>query len=361
MISSRVLFFLAVLSLPFKGISQNVEIIINPILPYQKSAFNIVVINTGNNGNYRFRSTLINSKGQECFVESGVQFLRKGSNLVNSSTLQSYSSNFLSSNFLINYNINQSIPPLNYTQCIDVFSLDERRPSSKFCEDLRASDIVYLEPIYPKNDLIVSEIRPTFSWFIPGFERLSFDYKVKLVQKEGNEMKSIRRNFPIFEITTATTTINFPQGAESLKNGNEYVWQVEAFLGGEFVIASNPIVFKEKSVDLTIDIPKDISFVEINEIQSNVELLAVGDFKFKFFEEIANNSLLGAVKEVNSGKDLDFEYIENTKIGENKFVLEIDKLVYLKHNQLYNLSLTSSQDQKEYKLLIRYINPDYIK
>jgi hypothetical protein len=345
----------------FKGNSQSIEAVINPILPYQKSAVNLLIINTGDEGYFTFSSSIKSLKGVWLMEERGLIYLRKGSNFVTARDVDQYQLDFISNEFQDQFSVLQSIPPLSYNQCIQLTSMSEGQNVFEGCQIHSANDLLFVQPIYPSNDLMVSESRPNFSWIIPGYDNFPFEFKVKLVEFTGNSLKSLRRNIPVFDVSTKSNQLEYPFGANGLENGKQYAWEIEVLLNNDVVTVSQPLSFVSETVEILSDIPKEMSFVLINSIESNVELYALGDFRYKFLEVFSGNKLIGKLIDLESGKVIDLDYEIMTTIGENKFIIELDKIVYLKHNHNYSLILHSELEKKDYFLSIRYINPDYVK
>jgi hypothetical protein len=149
-----------------------------------------------------------------------------------------------------------------------------------------------------------------------------------------------------------------------LENNQSYAWQLTLNYQGEKVISSEPWRFRYKEQDSLIDIPRNLSYVDITELEDGATLYAVGEFKFKYpSEEETNISVKLYEHYKENGKNKAVDLTENSFIvnrGVNKFELDLKEQVYLKHLKEYRIQL-ETKDGKNYRFYIKYVNPDYIK
>ncbi len=272
---------------------------------------------------------------------------------------------FIDTDFQAYYQ-NGVLPPFDYKICYQAYFASDLNSKSEECQDVLASDFISILPLYPGEEEVLYSQNPFFSWSNMLATDLNKTYNFKLVEKEvgQNAHTALRRNLPIvYQQQLLTTSLDYPVDAPPLKNNEEYAWQIELNLNGKTFARSDAFSFIYKESDEYIEIPRDLSYVDIKRVKQGSQLYAVGEFKFKYQSESESALKLRLFSLKNEKrKELKLEADEIlVDKNLNKLKLDLKDQVYLKHKADYLLSIKDISSGKEYSLNIIYINPDYIR
>jgi hypothetical protein len=341
---------------------QNLQIVLDPIVQNSNgSIFNLTLINNSDySGTVKLSAVLKTIKGnillkQEAFIDiASKEFKRVDKYAVNTV--------FIENRFSELYQPGFSLPPYDYLLCVNAGFVNDLSVRSEDCIEYLASDFISLIPVSPPNDEIIYHAQPTFSWIntVTG-NNYSYNFKLVKVNSSQNANVAVRRNQPIVEIVDLSqTNLEYPSDANPLKNGEKYAWQLGIQVGGIEVAKSDAFSFVYKDEDVLIDIPRDLSYVDIKEVPNGAELYAVGVFKFRYKSKF-DGKLEVYLYDIDKDKWISLE--ENTLEilkGDNKFDFDLKNQVYLKHKKVYKLKFIDN-NQKIYFMNVKYLNPDYLK
>ncbi len=348
--------------------AHNIQLLLDPInSAQQNSLFNLSIVNqSAYPGQLTLQATLQSRRGKKLMVErttvninaNEIKSLR-GSN-VEAQTL------YKDAAFSRLYQQGVGLPPMNYVLCVQVQAIGDRSIRSEECIEYNATDFVNLLPLYPSEEGEIFESRPVFSWAdFSGMEGYTYDFKLVGLDQDENANAALRRKMPLVHINNLQTNqLLYPADAQPLENNKSYAWQLTLNYQGEKVISSEPWFFRYKEQDSLIEIPRNLSYVDITELEDGATLFAVGEFKFKYPSEEETEIQAKLFEHYKkSGKNKKVELTDNSfevERGVNKFELDLKEQVYLKHLKEYRIQL-ETKDGKNYRFFIKYVNPDYIK
>jgi hypothetical protein len=351
----------------FSANSQNFQLLLDPINPFQKqSLFNLSVINSsGYSGQINLKATLKNRRGKVLMTQELIDVISPNESKSIRGQRDNLNERFVDNDFERLFTTNNQLPPMNYVLCVEVIATGELKTTTQECIDYQASDFLNIVTIYPPDEEVIYDPRPQFNWLDLNLGT-NYNYQFKLVElKEGqNKNAALRRNNPIVVNNEITSNqAQFPSDAVPLSNNSKYAWQLSISYKGELLSRSEPSTFTYKDEIEYIEMPRNLSYVDITEIESGANLFAVGEFKFKFPSDVKNN-LTAELFELKKDKKKSIELNENqfdVNLGVNKFELDLKDQVYLKHLKKYELLLKDSKSGMSYQMTITYVNPDYIK
>lgn len=358
------LLLLAIFSCSY-SYGQQLQLLLDPINPFQKqSLYQLSILNNSDySGQLNLKATLKNRRGKVLMVQELTESIAsnasksiRGNNVTPRTT-------YIDADFNRLYQQSNQLPALNYVLCIDAHGIGDLGSKVQECIEYQASDFINITAVYPPNEEIIYDQRPLFTWFDLGN---SYTYNFTLVEvEEGqNENVALRRNAPIVSTDNLSEQqLLFPADAQALENEKEYAWQLTLVAGGEIITRSEPFHFTYKESEQYIDIPRNLSYVDITEIENGATLYAVGEFKFKFPSHL-ENELSISLFEPKKSKQKKLDLPENqftVEKGVNKFELDLKDQVYLKHLKTYRLSVADTKNKKTYQFSVIYVNPDYIK
>lgn len=347
--------------------AQNFQLLIDPINSVgTTSIINLSIINNSTySGQVALTASLRTRRGSELLrQEATVEISANGMTSVRGSIVNPQTT-FIDASFDEIYNAGSNLPPLNYVLCITAGAISDTKLKSQECTEYNAADFINILPLYPAEEAVLFEQRPLFSWMDMSSQGgYTYNFKLVELEKRQNSNAALRRNNPIIiKNNLQESQLLFPSDANSLKNSTSYVWQVGLNYQGEEVATSEPWIFTYKEEDSLVEIPRNLSYVDITELQSGVTLYAVGKFKFKYPSDI-NSSLEAKLyeqkkkgREEKELNDNQFE-VEN---GVNKYELDLKEQVYLKHLNDYIIIINDKIEKQTYQFKIKYVNPDYIK
>lgn len=365
---SRLLFLsLLFFSIANTSNSQNFQLLLDPITTVgTASIINLSIVNNSTySGQVAISASLRTRRGNELLrQETTVDIVANGMTSVRGSIVNPQTT-FIDAGFDQIYNAGSNLPPLNYVLCITANAISDAKIKSQECTEYSASDFVNILPLYPAEEAELYEKRPLFTWMDMNNQRgYSYNFRLVELEKGQNSNAALRRNSPIIiKNNLQENQLFFPSDAEGLKNNASYAWQVSLNYQGEEVATSEPWTFRYKEEDSLIEISRNLSYVDITELQSGVTLYAVGEFKFKYPSDI-KNELTAELYVVKKKRKKKKELNENrflVELGVNKFELDLKEQVYLKHLTDYQLILKDKKTKQSYQFTIKYVNPDYIK
>lgn len=350
------------------SVCAQITVILNPLKPIGQT--NLINLSLVNNTNYSGPATIVatlrSAKGNVLMVQKAIRkIVANNITIINGS--KNVETNFIDYGFKKQYELTNGLPPLNYTLCVNVKGTDNPIISGEACNNYLASDILTLAPIYPGVGDVIFEQRPPLHWMLAGVPPGFFSYNIRLTKVMGDENpnKSIKRN-PLYINKSNVNEMHliYPIDATELEMGAEYAWQVEVSKDREIIMKSDVWVFAVEDTNKFIEIPKNLSYVDIDEIDEGSQLFAVGCFKFKFIEEYNSNELKVRLYSRKKDQQKEIELPDNTfqvDLGVNMYKLDLSDQVYLKHLDEYTLRITEENTGRSYSLNILYVNPDYVK
>jgi len=348
--------------------AQNFQLLLDPINSSQQtSLFNLSIVNQSTySGQLSLQASLQSRRGKKLLVE------RTTVN-IHSNEIKSLRGHHVEAQTIYKdaafdqlYTQGVGLPPMNYVLCVQVQAIGDRSFQVEECIEYNATDFVNLLPLYPSDEGEIFESRPVFSWAdLSGVEGYTYNFKLVGLDQDENANAALRRKMPLVHINNLQSNqLLYPADAQPLENNQSYAWQLTLNYQGEKVITSEPWRFRFKEQDSLVEIPRNLSYVDITELEDGATLFAVGEFKFKYPSEEETNIKVKLYEHYKkNGKNKPVDLTENSfevKRGVNKFELDLKEQVYLKHLKEYRIQL-ETKDGKNYRFFIKYVNPDYTK
>ncbi|MEQ8908168.1 MAG: hypothetical protein RIC95_03170 [Vicingaceae bacterium] len=347
--------------------AQDVQLLLDPVSTVQKhSIFSLSLVNQSNfSGQVALTATLQSRGGKPLLKQEALVEVRANEmTSVRGSEVQPQTL-YIDPEFEALFNQSIGFPPLNYALCVEANYIGDRRGVAKECIEYRVSDFINLIPIYPTEGAKLYEQRPLFTW-MDASPQSGYTYDFKLVQLEigQNPNGALRRNLPVvFNTNVQGNQLMYPADAARLQNNQKYAWNVTLNYQGEKVATSDSWEFSYQEEDSLIEVPQNLSYVDITKTKSGTELYAVGKFKFKYSSNV-NTVLKAKLYDLNKKEKQEKELEVNSfkvNTGLNKFDLDLKDQAYLRHLKDYQLIITDEKSKKIYSLQIKYVNPDYVK
>jgi len=359
-------FALIILILFSQESKAQLQLLLDPVNSVQTaSLFNLSLLNnSAASSQIVLTASLRSKRGKELMRQTlTVEATANGMNSVRG--VQATQTTFFDSQFQSLYESTGTLPPLNYVLCVTATSRSDQNLRTEEYTNYEATDFINLTALYPSEDIKIYEQRPQFNWMdlVPN---AAYTYNFRLVEVEPgqNPNAAMRRNSPIVsKENLSEKQLLFPSDAKPLENKKTYAWQLDINYQGEKVATSDAWQFTYEEEPEYIDFPKDLSYVDITELERGASLYAVGEFKFKYPSDIKNElevELFELKKDQKKKIELK-EYQFPVKLGINKYELDLKEQVYLKHLKNYSLILKDRQTKQSYQFSVKYINPDYIK
>jgi len=357
---------LGILTLFSNQSNAQLQLLLDPVNSVQTSSlFNLSLVNSSSSSSQVVLTASLRSKRGKELMRQTLTIDSEANGMKSVRGVQATQTTFFDNQFQSLYQSNGTLPPLNYVLCVTANSRSDQNLKTEECTNYEATDFINLTALYPSDDLEIYEQRPQFNWMdlVPN---AAYTYNFRLVEVAAgqNPNAAMRRNSPIVsKENLREKQLLFPSDAPPLENKKTYAWQLDINYQGEKVATSDAWQFTYEENIEYIDFPKDLSYVDITELERGASLYAVGEFKFKYPSDISNElevELFELKKDQKKKIELT-DYQFTVKLGINKYELDLKEQVYLKHLKDYSLVLKDRQTNQSYQFSIKYINPDYIK
>lgn len=346
--------------------AQGFQLVLDPVHPFQKgSLFNLTLMNSSNySGQLQLKASLKSRRGKVLLVQETLQQINVGeSKSIRGEGLQ-YQVIQSDAEFAQLYQQNGQLPPMNYVLCIDLRATGDQALQSQECIEYQAADFLNITPVYPPEEGEIGEQRPQFNWLNPVQGPYTYDFRLVKLKDGQQPNAAMRRNIPMISMDGLTNTqLLFPSDALPLENEAQYAWQVGINFNGEKVTQSEASTFTYRESIEYIDIPTELSYVDIGKVQAGATLYAVGEFKFKYSSDIETTLAIELFDIKNTEKEkLELEERAfSVEKGLNKYELDLKEQVYLRHLKDYVLIIKDQKTNNSFQLIVKYVNPDYIK
>jgi len=261
--------------------------------------------------------------------------------------------NYLNQNIAEIERLTLSLPPGNYEFCISLrcatadcngLGKSPFKAETALCQTVKVEPPTPLVLTYPENQAKTSQLKPTLSWIPPGpiaqSSKLSFIITLVEMNKGQSRLDAIKRNRPLLRKTGhSLTSLMFPLDLNSLEMGHKYAWQVEAWVGDQWISTSEVWEFeiekpkKEEKEDV-------FNYVLIQKMDKTVHEMN-NILRFIYKEPFKGNPVtLKLTDEKGKEVKLDEPKIE-AKYGENKYSIDLRPYL-LKEDKTYTLQLINS-------------------
>lgn len=232
------------------------------------------------------------------------------------------------------------------------------------CMYHKSADVFLINLVDPEDNARIYEYNPALSWAVnyPFAAALSYRLRVAEIRKGQNATSAIARNNPVFdERNLAQMSLVYPLYAKPLQKNQPYAWTVSAYYKGILLGSAETWRFIIIEDSLLRGIPKDPSYVAIQMETGKYNLYAPGILKLKYnLKELMTDSLSLRLLDKKQKEVRLKDSILHAVHGDNRFILDFKKDQPLKHLQPYTLLITS-QTGNVYRILFKYVNPEFLK
>lgn len=217
---------------------------------------------------------------------------------------------------------------------------------------------IWLE--FPENKAELEDKSPLFSWGSSalggGYGDLRYHILVVELFPGQSLQEAVKRNMPLMQLRDEVmTTAYYPVTSRPLEIGKRYAWQVSASKG-KFLLGSTSVwEFTLLEDSLIIDVNKDQPHVDLNNFVVGEQIYAVGEIKLRYYEQRSADTLhLKLLDEKEKQIELPAKEM-SLRMGENRFTLELDDKIRLKHGARYTLHVLYKN--KLTKVPFMYVDP----
>lgn len=298
-------------------------------------------------------------------LESRAVRINPGANALTSFNVSISKINYLNKNISEIERLTLSLPPGSYQYCVylrcatvgcDGLGTPPFDLEKIYCTNVQVEPPTPLQLAYPGNESKIKETRPGLNWIPPGpiVQSSKLNYIITLVEmnEKQNRMDAIKRNRPLLRKRGhSLNTLMFPLDLNELEVGKSYAWQVEAWVGDQWLSTSE--VWEFEIVQDTIkeeNIPKVQSYINIEKQHGEAKYYAKQVLKLKYLHRGMSGSLS---VEVQGSKN---EVLQTEKLnlsrGENYFSIELPQQNGYKEGDQYSALITNSEGKS---FLIKFI------
>jgi len=250
----------------------------NPYLLKSESVYDLNIISSENQSVTVKLFGAIRKEGREVVqLESRPVAINPGANALSSFNVSSQRKNYLNKNILEIEQLTTTLPPGNYEICVylrcatpDCSGLG-RTPfdaEAVYCQQVKVEPPTPLLLSYPEDGAKLKIKKPTLSYIPPGpiaaSSKLSYTVTLVKLNKGQHKVDGVKRNRPLLRKTGhSLTSLMYPLDLADLEVGERYAWQVEAWVGDQWISTSEVWEFsieEEKEEQDSVD----ISYVLIN-------------------------------------------------------------------------------------------------
>lgn len=204
--------------------------------------------------------------------------------------------------------------------------------------------------IDPAPEDIICNTRPSLTWQPPMPIDIQTRYRVILCEKKGDQtdIEAITYNVPIINVASIPSSkLFYPGSSPELRKGQEYVWQVTAYMGNTILTKSEIWTFTVKCEEEKPD-PGTESYRELSEDPGGV-YIAKRYLRFGFTNPYSEGDLnFSIVATSDNAREL-------TKIPRLKMVTGLNR---------YSIDLSENRafkDGQEYMLTVRLASGRLLK
>lgn len=267
-------------------------------------------------------------------LESRPVKINPGANALTSFNVASSRINYLNKNIMEIERLTLSLPPGNYEYCVymrcatsgcDGLGSPPFDIEKIYCIKVNVEPPTPLQLAYPNDKAEVCQTRPNLNWIPPGpiVQSSKLNYFITLVEmkEKQNRVDAIKRNRPLLRKKGhSLNNLMFPLDLNALEVGKKYAWQVEAWVGDQWLSTSEVWEF-EICKDSIIKEEVDTSYVLINENKDIHQFKGVLHFIYK------EKNKEGAIKyELINSKGRKVQMVTDSleaNYGENKYSIDL--------------------------------------
>lgn len=254
------------------------------------------------------------------------------------------------------------LPPGGFEYCVSLNVYRDPQETVSDCQGMNVITEVLLEPIYPRNNEVIDEVKPNLSWVLMGMPSTDVDFKIRLVdlKTKQNPNEALRRNAALIGTTVSNQSIlNYPFNIEELIPGSTYVWQVQASFKGIEVATSEAVKFSI-SKDTTEEVfPKSISYLEIDKLPDSTYCYAIDVLKVYCTKDKIADTLFLNFSDKN-GNEVEYlnQKIISLKDGENWLKIPFSDIKGIKHKDILFINISDQNNLKLRTLKVRYLKSE---
>lgn len=339
------------------------------ITPDNMWGFTVQSMETGNT-NCRIDGSIVFRQSAHSIKYSFRYTLKPGVNQFDPSVISpqwTYSSTALKELFTYH----SVLPQGTYRYCVTV---TPDVPGGEYAGEGKVDDCIYKQSkdlfsitlVNPENNAKLYEFNPALSWVAtyPFVNELTYKIRIAEIKEGQNTENAIVRNNPIYaENNLVSNSIVYPVYAKPLRVWQPYAWTVDAFYKGILLGGAQPWKFTIIEDSLFKSIPKESSYIDVNNDKGSNTYYAVGNVKFRYHETdfLKNELAISLVRD--NGKTNPKELKWAVDRGDN--FQTIDLLDHnFKHGETFEVNIVyknARSEQFTQKIKYKYVNPDFIK
>jgi len=297
-------------------------------------------------------------------LESRSLAINPGANALSAFNVSSQRKNYLNKNILEIEQLTTTLPPGNYEICVylrcvtaDCSGLG-RTPfdaEALYCQQVKVEPPTPLLLSYPEDGAKLKIKKPTLSYIPPGpiaaSSKLSYTVTLVKLNKGQNKVDGIKRNRPLLRKTGhSLTSLMYPMDLADLEVGEKYAWQVEAWVGDQWMSTSEVWDFEIEEEKEEVE-EEVFNYVKVKKNDSRI-YTTKEKLRFLYIEEYLAGSL---DYKILDEKDKNVTPKKELKVvkGENRFEIDLVKEL-MEPNTVYRLIIFSKKGEK-YVLKFRSI------
>lgn len=286
----------------------------------------------------------MSGQGMVLQMETSNHVISPGTNVFNRANVNIVKKRYLNQDVSAYESVSKSLPIGNYEYCIRIICRDE----SSVCEEslqyeqvqtrCEPFNIIGTTPLMlntPKDEDVIKELRPNFTWIPPmpigNAQEVTYSLTlVELISDQTGE-EGIQKNRPLHKQEgIPSISLAFPSTLDDLKPGHKYAWRVEAFFN-KLNIGTSEVwefeIFKPEEPPKYIQLSKSANS-SLYRFKSHEELYFVykGEYSNDEFSiSIFNTEVNKTIENVLIDVDLR-ESGSSTSEGLNTYVIRLAEL-----------------------------------
>ncbi|MES2655517.1 MAG: hypothetical protein V4620_08010 [Bacteroidota bacterium] len=353
---------------------KNSLLVLSILLTFSFPSFSQIIINYTPKNPYEFKVNTVNdfyliNTGTTKKINVKASITQNQKNVYTgfflSLTCQSGSNTYASYkavNESINTNTvkNGALSAGQYELCYTLIDEITQEEIAQSCFDIEVKPLSPPFLIYPSNESSINTFNPNLIWSAPlgskSNENFTYDLKLVEILNKQQPIDALSQNFALLRLSNLSNTqLLYPFNAGKLINGKHYVWQV---------IAKNNNGYLAETEIWTFTVNQD-SLVEEKVVFFEGYILAKttgtdgainikNELKLYFGESFQLTNIQFDILKDNQQFSSSISDRVVKSIGENKFVIDLDKVEGLSHKKTYFLKVTNRNNNETYLVKFNY-------
>lgn len=254
-------------------------------------------------------------------------------------------------------------PVGEYTICIQLIENETGKILSEKCLTTRSSVLSPPRLVFPKDQSELRYAVPIFNW-LPVvsvnsiYESIFYQITIKEKLSVQSPYEAMANNVDYHNADNlASTFYIYPAGINlGFEVGQQYVWQVKAFSGDNFVGESEIWEFTPVIDSLLAQELAEGSYAVAQKELNSSFYITNGTLRFQFEGQYAPKSLTYKIYSdlLEDITPSNLELLQ--KLGDNRYSMSISGLTGIHHKSFYTLEISNEKHEKFY-VRFRYVDP----